>query len=106
VKIKIIKNAPIGSKAPDISKYIGMEFDVANISDNGNTYHDDLGIVFKGEYEIVSEIQENNFGTYHISWLKKALINCDSSSVSGNMTMDEFIKMWCAEDLDKVIKLS
>lgn len=43
--------------------------------------------------------------TYHISWLKKAINNYEDSSINGNMTIDEFIKTWCSEELEKVIEL-
>jgi len=47
---------------------------------------------------------------YHISWLESAIMklredNTKVSTVNGDMTIDEFIREFCGEELDKVIKL-
>ena len=46
---------------------------------------------------------------YHISWLESAIVglredNENVSSVNGDMTIDEFIREYCGEELDKVVK--
>jgi len=46
---------------------------------------------------------------YHISWLEQAIVrlredNTKVSSVNGDMTIEEFIREYCGDELDKVIK--
>jgi len=47
---------------------------------------------------------------YHISWLECAIVrlredNTKVSAVNGDMTIEEFIREFCGEELGKVIKL-
>lgn len=61
----------------------------------------------KEEYFYEYEYQSTN---YHLSWLEIALNHFKQQgyevhSINGDMTMDEFIKKWAAEELSKVIKL-
>jgi hypothetical protein len=42
---------------------------------------------------------------YHISWLKSAIEKCSDSSVNGNMTIEEFIKKYMLEELEKSVKV-
>jgi hypothetical protein len=47
---------------------------------------------------------------YHISWLEAAIQKLKKSDefvngVNGEMTIEDFIEMFCKRDLDKVIKV-
>lgn len=47
---------------------------------------------------------------YHVSWLEIALKNfkeqmVEVHSINSNMTIDEFIKTWTKDELNKIIKL-
>ena len=47
---------------------------------------------------------------YHVSWLECAIVrlredNTKVSAVNGDMTIEEFIREFCGEELGKVIKL-
>jgi len=46
---------------------------------------------------------------YHVSWLESAIVklredNTKVSAVNGNMTIEEFIREFCGEELDKSVK--
>lgn len=47
---------------------------------------------------------------YHVSWLEDAVIKFKNQNevvhvVRGDMSIGQFIKQWCNEDLDKIIEV-
>lgn len=52
MRVRIIKNNPPSSDIKDVSKYIGQIFETENVYEDGDISIEEIGMVYKGEYEV------------------------------------------------------